>query len=116
MHEMGVTRSILETVLDYAQEARVNQVRAVHLTIGWARDIVESLLQGAFDYMARGTVADKADLVITRVPFTVRCNECGIAYPVDVHRDETLPCPLCGKRDYRLNSGLEFSIDSIEVA
>ncbi len=116
MHEMGITRSIVDTVLEHAEKAGAREVHAVHLTIGWARDIVEDLLTGAFDYMARGTIAEHADLVITRVPFTVRCNRCGLVYPIDVHKEESWPCPLCGTKDYRLNSGLEFSIDQIEIA
>ena len=116
MHEMGVTRDIVDAVLDFAGKAGATEVRSVYLTIGWARDIVESLLIGAFDYMAKGTVAEHADLVITRVPFTVCCKECGLVCPIDVRDETTWPCPACGKRDYRLNSGMEFSIDKIEIA
>ena len=52
---------------------------------------------------------------ITRVPFTVKCLECGYIYHVDVHDPDTLPCPKCGKKRYTLHSGMEFFINDIEV-
>lgn len=50
-----------------------------------------------------------------RVPFTVRCQSCGEVYPLDYRDEATWSCPACGKRDYRLNTGREFSIASITV-
>ena len=116
MHEMALTRDVVDLVLERADAEGAAAVKAVHLTIGYVRDIVEDLFERCFAHVARGTVAERAELVITRVPFTVRCRECGHVYHIDVHEPRTWPCPACGERDYELNSGMEFSVDAIEVA
>ena len=116
MHEMALTRNVVDIVVAEAQKSHATEVRAVHLTIGYARDIVEDIFEKMFAWMARGTVAEHAELVITRVPLTVRCNRCGMVYHIDTFDEGTWPCPSCKVRDYHLNSGMEFFISDIEVA
>lgn len=115
MHEMGVTRSLVDQVLAEAERMGVVEIRTVFLRIGFARDIVDEILDGCFKWMARGTLLEGAELVIERVPFTVRCNRCGTVYPLDVHHEETWACPCCRERDYKLNTGMEFQIAGIEA-
>ena len=115
MHEMALTRNVVDVVVEAAKEAGAAEVRAVHLTIGYMRDIVEDIFERCFAYMARGTVAEKAELVITRVPFTVRCNKCDFVYHIDVYDENTWVCSSCGEKDYKLNSGMEFFINNIEI-
>ncbi len=115
MHELALTRNVVDTVVNEAQKAEATQVKAVYLVIGYARDIIDSLFEGCFEYLSRDTVAHGAELVIERIPLTVRCRECGMVYHIDVRDDGTWPCPRCGERDYELNSGMEFYISRIEV-
>lgn len=115
MHEMALTRNVVDIVVQYAEEAGATEVRAVHLTIGHVRDIVEDLFEGCFAFMARGTVAEHADLVITRVPLTVRCNKCDRVYHINVRDTNTWVCPVCKEKDYRLNTGMEFFVNDIEI-
>ena len=116
MHEMAYVRNVVDLVCDYAAREGVDEVSAVYLTIGMSRDIVEDYFQGLFQFLARGTVAEHAEIVIRRVPFTVRCNRCGFVFPLNVHDERTWTCPACkAERDYQLNSGMEFSVDRIEV-
>lgn len=115
MHEMALTRNVVDMVVEEAEQAGACEVRTVSLTIGYVRDIVEDLFERCFAYMARGTVAEHAELVITRVPFTVKCRRCCMVFPID-HRDPaTWRCPSCQVRDYELNSGMEFFVNSIEI-
>lgn len=41
MHELGVTKSIVEVVVRHAQEQSANQVRSVNLIIGEMRNLEE---------------------------------------------------------------------------
>ena len=117
MHEMAYVRNVVDAVNECAEREGAAEVREVYLTIGEARDIVEEFFEGLFQFLARGTVAEHASIVIRRVPFTVRCNRCGTVFPLDVRDRATWVCPACGAReDYHLNSGMEFSVDRIEVA
>ena len=115
MHETGVCRHIVETVEQYALEGHAKRVTRVNLELGEVHDIVPEILVGAFEWMCRGTVAEGCEMVIERVPFTVRCQCCGEVYRIDYLDEKTWDCPACHGRDYRLNTGREFAIKSIEV-
>lgn len=115
MHEMALVRSVVDIVLEEARYANAEKVLGVYLTIGYSRDIIEDVFESMFAWMCRDTVAADASLYLTRVPFTVRCNECGRIFPVDVRAREQIACPNCGAQRYRLNSGMEFYVNDIEV-
>ncbi|HZK24112.1 MAG TPA: hydrogenase maturation nickel metallochaperone HypA [Oscillospiraceae bacterium] len=115
MHEMALTGDVVDIVVNKAEAVGATEVRAVYLTIGYVRDIVEDIFERCFAYLARNTVAENAELVITRVPFTVRCNNCEHVYHLDVHDELTWICPVCNAKDYKLHTGMEFFVNNIEV-
>lgn len=116
MHEMALTRDVVDIVVGEAEKAGAQRVDAVYLTIGYARDIVDELFEKCFAYLARGTVAQGAELVLERTPLMVSCDACGMVYHLDVFGARVHSCPCCGARGYTLRSGYEFSIDRIEAA
>lgn len=117
MHEMALVHDVLDVVLDEAEKCNASEVKAVYLTIGFARDVVEDLMDGLFKHLARGTVAANADLVIQRVPITVTCNGCGEVFHVNFYDESTWVCPKChAERNYKLRTGMEYYISRIEVA
>lgn len=115
MHETGVCRSIVETAERSALAAHAKRVKSVCLQLGEVHDVVPEILVGAFEWMSRGTVVEGARLDIDRVPFTVACQRCGEVFRLDYRDKRTWACPCCQAHDYRLNTGREFSIVSIEV-
>lgn len=115
MHEMAMVRSVVDIVLEEAEHAGATEVLGVYLTVGYSRDIVEDVFESMFAWMCRGTVAEGAVLHLTRVPFTVRCEECGRIFPVNTRCRDTPRCPQCGASHYRLHSGMEFYVNDIEV-
>lgn len=117
MHEMALVHGVVDAVLEHAARVGAKEVRAVHLTIGEGRDVVEDFMQGLFSFLARGTVAEHAELAVRRMPYAVRCNQCGTVFPLSVRDSSTWVCPHCGaERDYRLYSGMEFMINEIQIA
>lgn len=117
MHEMALVRNVVDIVLDQAEKSNATEVKSVYLTIGYGRDIVEEYFDGLFSFLARGTIAEHAELVIQRVPYTVRCNQCHRVFHINVFDESTWVCPFCkAERDYKLNSGMEFAITRIEIA
>lgn len=115
MHETGVCRDIVETVEMSALAGHAKKVVEVRLKLGEVHDVVPEILSGAFGWMSRGTVAEGARLVIERVPFTVQCEDCGHIFRLDTADERTWRCPECASRNYRLHTGREFLIDTIEV-
>lgn len=115
MHEMAITTNIVDAVVRYAADNDAVRVAEVRLMIGELRDVVDSLMEGAFRHLARGTVAADASLVIRKVPLRARCWACNLVFPADVHRPETLVCPDCGGRELSIHNGKEFLIESIAI-
>lgn len=115
MHEMALVRNVLGVTLEEAERAHAERIVSIYLRIGKGRDIVIDLFSGLFDHLAQGTAAEGAELVYERVPMVTKCNDCGKFYHLDVHDEATWPCPRCGSLDYSLYSGMEFSIDRIEL-
>ncbi len=115
MHELGYTKDIVTRVLAASELSGASAVRAVYLTIGEVRDIVDDLLRQCFHWLARDTIASDAEVVIDRVPFEVRCRRCGATYSFDPYSKADNSCPACSAQDFEVVSGLEFGIDHIEV-
>lgn len=117
MHEMALMRPVVDTVLDFANQANATEVKTVYLTIGFNRDVVEEYLDSMFAWLSRGTIAEHAELIVRRTPYTVKCNQCGRVFHLNVYDESTWVCPSChAVRDYKLHTGMEFRIDHIEVA
>jgi hydrogenase nickel incorporation protein HypA/HybF len=115
MHEMALTKDIVDTVIEYAGKANATKVKAVFLNVGFARDVVDELFQSCFDFYARNTIAQGASIIINRIPVTMRCKECGTVFPINLADSDTWKCPVCSSHDYKSNTGMEFRIEGIQV-
>lgn len=116
MHEMSLVRPLIQIIQEEAEAAGVEQVTAVHLVIGEGRDIVLHLLESMFQFMARGTVAENAKVIVQHVPYMVKCNQCGTEFHLDVIQPEKWFCPNChAHKDYKQISGNEFYISKLEA-
>lgn len=121
MHEMSLVRNVLDIVLDACKGHPVSEVHKVRLTIGELSDVVDAYVPGLFRYLARGTVAENAEIEITRVPVRLRCKGCGEIFELDLdalraHDERAQTCPHCGAfKNYRMIGGSEFRVEDIEV-
>lgn len=116
MHEMALVRNIMEVVVDEAEAANAAEVTAVHVVVGEGRDIVEDLFESLFQFLARGTVAEHARIVIEKTPYRVRCNVCGEEFNLSLKDQFSQVCVGCGaERNYKLVSGNELFISKIEA-
>ena len=116
MHEMSLVRNVVSIVLDEAEAAHAAEISKVYIVVGEGRDVVESLFEDLFRFLARGTVAQNAQVILERVPYMVKCNQCGTEYHFNVYDKQSWNCPECGAiRDYKLVTGMEFYISRIEA-
>jgi len=74
MHELGITRRILEVALDRAADAHATRITAVHLEIGEASDVAPESISLYWPGVTKGTLADGAKLLFTEAqdPFAFR--------------------------------------------
>ena len=117
MHEMSLVRPLIKIIEEDAAAAGVEKITAVHLVIGEGRDIVIHLLESMFQFMARGTVAENAKVIVKHVPYMVKCNQCQTEFHLEVMQPEKWACPHCGAyKDYKQVSGNEFYISKLEAS
>lgn len=108
MHELGITRNVVEIVSDKAQGKPVCRVK---LAIGELTAVVPEAMHFCFDVVSQGTVLEGAALEIETVMGRAICETC----------DSEFPMPLtgarceCGGRSYRLLSGEELKIVEMEL-
>ncbi len=117
MHEMALTENIVDIVLKNATMAEAKEVVRIHLQIGELRDVVDKLLRDCFHYLAKGTVAEKAEIEIERIPLVIQCAECGEMKQVNIRTldENQAKCDKCGMSNFRIVRGNEFLVDDIEI-
>jgi hydrogenase nickel incorporation protein HypA/HybF len=115
MHELPVTKSICDIVLRHATANGAAKVVAIQLEIGALSDLQNEWVQRYFDYVSRGTVAEGAELDITKVPAVFSCNRCGRRFAIGSLAEEGIACGPCGAEDVQFVSGREYLVKGIEV-
>ena len=117
MHEMALVRNVVNIVTEEAEVAGAARVTKVHIVLGEGRDVVEDYFESLFQFLARGTVAEKAQVILHKKPYMVRCHACGSEFHLIPIDKRTWTCPNCGVyKDYELVSGMKFYISKIEAS
>lgn len=114
MHELPVTEEILKIALNHGEKNGAKKIVRVHLSIGELTDLLDDWVQRYFDYLAKDSIAEGAELIIERIPIRVLCDGCGEAFEVD-KKKMNFACPACGEKSAELVSGREFTVKSIEI-
>ena len=109
MHELEITQSIVERILERTDRARVT---AVHLRIGKVSGVVPDAVRFCFDLVADGTPVQGARLEIDEPPGRARCRACHAAFAVD---DLIVLC-ACGSADVEVLGGDELLVSAVELA
>ena len=113
MHELSLSESITELVVEYARREGVGRVSRVVLALGAAATVEPELLKFCFPITTANTLAEGAELVIETIPLQARCDACGTEFA-----PETLisPCPGCGSHARSILAGREMRVVSFEGA
>lgn len=109
MHELSITQSVVDAVLERTEGRRVAVVR---VQVGALSGVVADAMRFCFELVTAGTSLENAALEIDEVMGMARCSTCGERFTLS---DLILLCP-CGSADVRVEAGRELSITSVEVA
>jgi hydrogenase nickel incorporation protein HypA/HybF len=115
MHELPVTESILNIVLRHAPAGSVNRIVRIFLEIGELSELEDEWIQRYFDYLSKGTIAEKAELVIQRIPIMFQCDKCANAFEIQREALQDIQCPECGNTGCKLVSGKGYYVKNMEV-
>ncbi|MBV9846785.1 MAG: hydrogenase maturation nickel metallochaperone HypA [Kutzneria sp.] len=108
MHELAITQSIVEAVVDRLGEARIASVR---LEIGTLSGVVPDSVRFCFDLVTEGTTLAGARLEIDQPGGRARCRSCAEEFSSD---DPIMLC-ACGSADLDVIAGQELTITAVEV-
>ncbi len=109
MHELALAQAVMDVVADHAGGRPVERVE---VRVGALRQVVPDSLSFCFAAVARGTVAEGAELRIEQVPVRISCSRCGGDAELEAF---PLTCPACGAADVQVTAGEEFLVESLEV-
>ena len=109
MHELSLSGAIVNTAVKHADGRRVC---VVNLRVGRLRQVVPDTLEFYFEFVARGTPCEGAELVVEVVDARLRCRPCEREWTIEI---PAFRCPTCGGSDVEIASGNEFEIQSIDV-
>jgi len=110
MHELAITQSMLNLVLERAGKAK--KVGKINLVIGAMTGVVSECVQFYFDFLSRETIAEGAALAIKTVSTQARCRGCDKLFEL-TEFDWT--CPNCHSNNIEIVAGKELFVESIEV-
>ena len=112
MHELGITEQLLHLTLEHAERAGATRVTRLNLVIGELSSVMDESVQMYWEIIARGTIAEQAELHFERVPGRFRCLACGSEFGMSEFGGL---CPQCGGARVTVVDGDQFRLDSIEV-
>ena len=112
MHELAVTRSLVDLVQTESERQGFTKALEIRLKVGEYSGIVPDYILDLFPYASKGTAAEGAALFFETLPASFRCAGCGYEGPVN-RRDAR--CPSCGGTALRMTAGREFFVDSLKV-
>jgi len=112
MHEISLCESALQVISDQAKSDGFSKVKRVWLELGSLSCAEPEAMRFAFDSVAKGTLAEGAELIIEQVPAEGRCHQCGRTVPVS-HYAEL--CPGCGIVRLDTSGGDQLRIRELEV-
>jgi hydrogenase nickel incorporation protein HypA/HybF len=112
MHELALSQSIVDLVVDYARKKGVHAVTRVVIEVGIAAGVEPDALRFCFGITAADTVAQGAELAIETISLQARCRNCACEFePVRL----VSSCPCCGSYAPHLLKGRELRVKSFDA-
>ena len=112
MHELAITQSMFDLVLEQAKQAEAKRVGKINLIIGEMTGVVEECVQFYLGFLSKGTIVEGAALSVKMVPPEARCRDCGETFEL---REFDWICPKCQGNSLEIIAGKELFVESIEV-
>ncbi len=108
MHELAITQSVVDMVVERTAGRRV---ASVQVRVGKLSGVVADAMRFCFDLATVDTPLEGAELEIEAVPGQASCRTCGSEFEVS---DLILLCH-CGSADVRIIAGDELLVTSVEM-
>jgi hydrogenase nickel incorporation protein HypA/HybF len=113
MHEVSLLEGTLDLAIGYAQAQGATEIHRLTLRVGALSGVIPEALQFAFDIVIQGTIAEKAELSIEKIPAICHCPTCQQNFqPIDWIYE----CPKCYRLCTEILQGRDLELVSLEVS
>lgn len=112
MHEIGVVRSMVKTITDFAEQNDIKEVAEIVLDIGELSLVIPKYVEEIYPVVVENTWLKDAKLVINIIPGLAECEECNEVFNVIEHEGY---CTNCGSFEKTVLSGKDFLIREIRI-
>lgn len=111
MDEREIANHVLVVVDQAAYRNAARRILGVHLAVGGRRVFDQERLSEVFAEVARGTVAEGAQLFVKVLPVRHHCQNCGCDF--EASRADC-SCPECGHPHTEMMGGEELRLLEVE--
>jgi hydrogenase nickel incorporation protein HypA/HybF len=108
MHELAITQSVVDMVVERTAGRQVSLVR---LEVGRLSGVLPDAMEFCYELVIDGTPLEGSTLVIEQIPGAAHCRSCGQDSALD---DLILLCP-CGSAEVDVIAGRELRVRSVEL-
>ncbi|PLX97859.1 MAG: hydrogenase maturation nickel metallochaperone HypA [Desulfuromonas sp.] len=112
MHELGITRSIVEIAEQTAREQHAEKVLSVTVEIGELSGVIPDAVEFCFEACVQESMLAGSRLIINFVKGLGRCEECGSEFGMD---NMTFNCPECESYAVQRIRGEELRVKEVEI-
>lgn len=112
MHELAITQSMIDIVLEQAEKAGAKRIKTINLVIGELSGFVEESVKFYFGFLAKDTIAEEAELIFNPVSARAKCRVCNNIFDI---KDVDWTCPVCEVSDVDIIAGKELFVESINI-
>jgi hydrogenase nickel insertion protein HypA len=112
MHESSLAKQILNLVVERAALEQAFRVVAIHGWIAESEALSPDSISFHFHALAKGTVAEDAELHLTVNRVEARCRSCLKTYLPEHH---LLLCPACSSTDGELLGPTGLAIQAMDI-
>lgn len=113
MHEMSTMVRMVNLACETAEKEGGGRLKSISVSVGAMTGILPFYLKKYFPAASKGTLAEGAELEITEVPVTVKCQDCGTIYEPEKATGRS--CPKCGGIRAHILSGRDITLDKVTM-
>jgi len=110
MHETAVAESILQTIIQHADETGAKPISAI-VSCGQFNTLNDECMTFAFEVAAAGTVCEGMTLSIKHIPLRATCKKCNATFEFDIYNPM---CSECQSTEYDFAPDAPLLLETIE--